>query len=151
LKKNNLEIMKNFIIIFVVIYGSLSCTKKETLTPSVAGKADSIKVMEGTKEAIGAFMDGAHPTSGKVTLVTDKTDKTKQYLSFENFKTDAGPDLRIYLAEDLKANGFVELSKLDKTGNFVVSLPANAMTDKQKYVLVWCKQFSVLFGSAKLE
>jgi hypothetical protein len=96
-------------------------------------------------------MNGVHPTSGTVKLVTDKNDATKKSLVFENFKTDAGPDLRIYLAEDTKATNYTEVIKLTNTGSFTVDIPASAKLDKQKYVLIWCQQFAVLFGSAKLE
>ncbi len=141
--------MKKLIILLSIIGMSVSCTKKEA-APAVS-QTPAEAVQSGTKAALGTFMNGAHDTSGMVTLVTDKNDPKKKYLSFENFKSTAGPDLRLYLSEDTKASNYLELSKLDKTGTFVIELPAEAMTDKQKYVLVWCKQFSVLFGSAKLE
>ena len=143
--------MKKLLIYSLSISLLFSCVKKEPLTPATPSKTDVEKVMEGTKEATGIFMNGAHPTSGKVLVVTDKADAKKKYLSFENFKTDAGPDLRIYLAEDTKAKGFTEVGKLTSTGTFVLDIPSAAMLDKQKYVLIWCEDFSVLFGSAKLE
>lgn len=96
-------------------------------------------------------MSGAHTTSGSIKIAEDAQDKTKKYLVFDNFKTDAGPDLKIYLSDDLKATNFVEVAKLDKTGSFSELVPTNANLDKQKYVLIWCKQFSVLFGSAQLK
>jgi hypothetical protein len=108
-------------------------------------------VIDGKQESIGMFANGVHPTSGTVKVVADKTDAKKKYLSFENFKTDAGPDLYVYLAEDKTAKGFISVMKLDKTGTFVLDVPANADLSKQKYVLIWCQQFTVLFGSAKLE
>lgn len=128
----------------------LGCTKVEELKP--VNQAPPV-VVSPTMPAIttGSFMNGTHPTSGSIKVVEDEKDKTKKYLVFENFKTDAGPDLKIYLAEDIKATGFVEVGKLDKTGNFSELIPANADLNKQKYVLIWCKQFSVLFGSAQLK
>jgi Electron transfer DM13 len=140
---------KNLLILPIIIILEMACVKNKPLTPVINSPTEAVQT--GTKTALGTFMDGAHTTSGRVTLVTDKNDVKKKYLSFENFKTIAGPDLRIYLSEDLTATNYLELSKLDKTGTFVLELPSEAMTDKQKYVLVWCKSFSVLFGSAKLE
>ncbi|MCU0469349.1 MAG: DM13 domain-containing protein [Arcicella sp.] len=137
---------------FIIVVGALmawSCTSDEPLTP--VNQLPTISVTDGKQEALGAFVSGAHPTSGTVKLVIDKTDASKKYLSFENFKTDPGPDLYIYLAEDKNAKGFTSVAKLSKTGTFTLDIPSEAMTDKQKYVLVWCKQFTVLFGSAKLE
>jgi hypothetical protein len=140
--------MKKILIAFIALL-SWSCVKNETLTPVVQTPTQA--VMDGKQESVGTFSAGAHATSGTVKLVTDKTDAKKKYLSFENFKTDAGPDLYIYLAEDKTAKGFVSVMKLSKTGTFVLDVPVNADLAKQKYVLIWCQQFTVLFGSAKLE
>lgn len=140
--------MKKILIAFFALL-SWSCVKNETLTPVV--QTPSQAVVTGTQESLGTFSNGAHVVSGTVKLVADKTDAKKKYLSFENFKTDAGPDLYVYLAEDKAAKGFTTVMKLDKTGTFVLDVPTNADLTKQKYVLIWCQQFTVLFGSAKLE
>lgn len=126
-----------------------SCVKNETLTPVVQTAPPA--VVSGTQESLGIFINGVHATSGTVKVIADKTDTKKKYLSFENFKTDEGPDLYIYLAEDKTAKGFTSVVKLNKTGTFVIDIPTATDLTKQKYVLIWCKQFSVLFGSAKLE
>ena len=141
--------MKKILIGISISLLSWSCAKNETLTPVV--QAPSQAVVGGTQESLGTFTAGVHPTSGTVKVVADKTDAKKKYLSFENFKTDAGPDLYVYLAEDKAAKGFTSVMKLDKTGTFVLDIPANADLTKQKFVLIWCQQFTVLFGSAKLE
>lgn len=142
--------MKKIIILSISLFVANACTKDQALTPVTQATPANI---DTTKPAVstGAFSAGAHPTSGTVKVVVDKTDATKKYLSFENFKTDAGPDLFIYLAEDKNATGFLSVAKLDKTGTFTLDIPASANLTKQKYVLVWCKSFTVLFGSAKLE
>lgn len=141
--------MKRIVIILSISLFTWSCAKDEVLTPVV--ETIKVAVATGTQESLGTFMAGSHPASGTVKVIVDKTDAKKKYLSFENFKTDAGPDLYVYLAEDKAAKGSVTVAKLDKTGTFVMDVPANADLTKQKFVLVWCQQFSVLFGSAKLE
>ncbi|AYQ31826.1 DM13 domain-containing protein [Runella sp. SP2] len=97
----------------------------------------------------GMFESAVHTTSGTVRVYEDK-DK-KRTLVFENFKTDAGPDLRIYLAEDKSVSNFIQVTNEVKNGNSSVAIPVNANLQKQNYVLIWCKQFSVLFGAAKLK
>lgn len=141
--------MKKIAIIFAISLLSWSCAKNEELTPTTQTTPPA--VASGTPLSLGTFSAGVHPTSGTVKLVADKTDAKKKYLSFENFKTDAGPDLYVYLSEDKTGKIFTSVMKLDKTGTFVLDVPANADLTKQKYVLIWCKQFTVLFGSAKLE
>lgn len=97
----------------------------------------------------GTFENAVHPTSGLVKVYEDK-DKNRT-LVFENFKTDAGPDLRIYLAEDKAVTNFIQVTNMIKNGNSFVTIPMSANLQKQNHVLIWCKQFSVLFGSAKLK
>jgi hypothetical protein len=141
---------KALVFLFVLAIGAVSCVKNEELTPANQQPPANVNVQDPPKSLVD-FISSAHPTSGTVKVLEDSKDKNIKYLVFENFKTDAGPDLKVYLAEDTKAMGFVEISKLDKTGNFTLTIPASANLDKQKHVLIWCKQFSVLFGYAQLK
>jgi hypothetical protein len=97
----------------------------------------------------GKFVNGAHPTSGNVKIYEAKDGK--RTLVFENLKSDAGPDLRIYIANDKAVTNFVELSNKVENGNKMYDIPAKVDLSKQKFVLIWCKQFSVLFGHAELK
>ncbi len=98
----------------------------------------------------GMFVSNVHTTSGTV-VVTETAGK--RMMVFTNFKTDGGPDLRIYLAENTGLRNFIEVSKLDNEtrGNFSVEIPLGANPATQRYVLIWCKEFSVLFGNAELK
>ena len=97
----------------------------------------------------GMFVSNVHSTSGTVNLYEKGGKRT---LVFANFRTDGGPDLRIYLAENTGLRNFIEVSRLTSTsGNFSVELPTGADPAKQRYVLIWCKAFSVLFGSSELK
>ncbi len=146
--------MKKALILLGLTLGGLSCQTTEPLTPvSVTNSTDTNKPIQQfdptgqTSVAEGNFMSNVHPTSGSVKLYQ----KAGKYtLVFENFKTDSGPDLRIYLSEDKVASKYVEISNKVNVGNYYVELPANADPKTQKYVLIWCKQFSVLFGNAAL-
>lgn len=97
----------------------------------------------------GNFESAVHATSGVVKIYEDK-DK-KRTLVFENFKTDAGPDLRIYLAEDRSVTNFIQITDKVQNGNLSLAIPANADLKKQNHILIWCRQFSVLFGFATLK
>lgn len=100
--------------------------------------------------SVGMFMSGVHTTSGTVKVLVDSTDKSKQYLSFDNLMSDAGPDLYIYVAEDTQAKNFISVGKLTQKGTFSLAVPSGTDLSQKPYVLIWCQQFSVLFGSAKL-
>jgi hypothetical protein len=97
----------------------------------------------------GSFQNGAHTVTGTAKIIEDAS--KKRYLVLENLKSDAGPDIRVYLATDKTAKDFVEVNSTVTNGNTKTELPATANIDKQKYVLIWCKQYSVLFGNALLQ
>ncbi len=69
----------------------------------------------------------------------------------ENFKASNGPDLYVYLIKngDIK-NGFVNLGRLKgNIGSQSYSIPKETDLSQYNSVIIWCKQFSVLFGTAK--
>ncbi len=146
--------MKRLWLITLLAGVLVACQKTEELTPVSNDPNSSTKPLDkfdtaGQKlVAQGAFMSNVHPTSGNIKLYQKDG---KQPLVFENFKTDPGPDLRIYLSEDKVASRFVEVSRQVNVGDYFVELPANADTKNQKFVLIWCKAFSVLFGNAELK
>jgi hypothetical protein len=130
-----------------------SCKKDtiETVVTPLPGTGTGTGTTTTTLTTIyqGAFTSSAHPTSGTVKLLKDSTGK--KFLSFENFKTDAGPDLRVYLSEDLTATNFTEVASKVTNGTYQLDVATTIDTDKKRKVLIWCKSFSVLFGSADLK
>lgn len=128
----------------------IACVKDRKLIPSDQ-TCPNIVDLAGSALQTGVMVRGDHPTSGTVTVRKGAQNPANLYLVFENFKTDPGPDLRVCLAEDQNAGGFVELATLDKTGNFFLEIPANTDLQKKKFVLIWCKRFRVLFGHAELK
>jgi Electron transfer DM13 len=150
--------MKKPLILSLIVL-SLACTKTETPEPAVikttppevivtntGGVEVSTDYSKQKKLAEAEFKNQVHPASGTVKVYEDAAGV--RTLVFENFKTDAGPDLRIYLATDLKASNFIEVSKKVENGNKMYTLPKEVDLKKQTHVVIWCKQFSVLFGSA---
>lgn len=133
--------MYKFLFLALALSLSLSCEKASSdgdVTPS-----DTDVVL-----STGTFINGAHATSGTAKLIKDKDGK--KFLLLENFKSDPGPDIYLYLANDLKATDYTEIVKTPANGNLRLAVPSTAK-DSQKYVLVWCKAFTVLFGSAELK
>tara|TARA_R110001583_G_scaffold74038_1_gene205318 strand:- start:343 stop:780 length:438 start_codon:yes stop_codon:yes gene_type:complete len=109
---------------------------------------DGMEVNMGVSSFVmGDFVNGAHPTSGKATVNSDKTE-----LSFVNFKTDNGPKLLVYLSTDISATEYVDLGDLKGvSGDFTYSIPANTDLSKYKLVNIWCVDFLVSFGTAELK
>ncbi|MDZ4793098.1 MAG: DM13 domain-containing protein [Bacteroidota bacterium] len=98
----------------------------------------------------GSFTSNAHTTSGTVKVVTDASGK--KFLVFENFRTDNGPNLFVWLSPTTSGSPYQELGNLKAiNGNFSYELDASINYTTNNRVLIWCKPFSVLFGHAILQ
>ena len=103
----------------------------------------------GNSVLSGALVPSAHDVSGSVSVIGENGQRT---LRFENLDTINGPDLFIYLATDTTAADFVNLGEIKATqGNVNYEIPAGIDLTKYKFVLIWCRQFRVLFSYAELE
>jgi Electron transfer DM13 len=102
-----------------------------------------------TGEFIGVN-DGIHNAEGLAKVI--QLDDASTILRLENFKATNGPDLYVYLATDNSASDFVNLGRLKSNiGNQNYDIPEGTDFSRYDTVLIWCKAFSVLFGSAELE
>ncbi len=92
--------------------------------------------------------DSFHKTSGTALIVTSEG---KKYLRLEDFQATNGPDLYVYLATDSEASDFINLGALKgNIGNQNYEISENVDFEKYDEVLIWCKAFGVLFGSAEI-
>ena len=94
-------------------------------------------------------MNEVHSVSGKVSLYSNQA-TGQRYLSFADFKSDSGPELHVYLAEDRSLTNFIDVSRLTNIGTFYYEIPAGSQPNQQT-VLIWCRPYAVLFGSAALK
>jgi hypothetical protein len=114
----------------------------------------SIPLTEPTTSIVssGSFVgvgDGVHNAEG--TAIVISLDDGSKILRLEDFKSTNGPDLYVYLATDSKATDYVSLGPLKANiGNQNYQIPEGTDLSKYNTALIWCKQFSVLFGHASL-
>ncbi|TDB62785.1 DM13 domain-containing protein [Arundinibacter roseus] len=152
------KVLVNSLLVFALLT-LYSCKNKELtpvnnvdITPGSNAMGTTGTPFDASTQTLisqGDFKNGGrYSTSGTAKLYRKGTTYT---LVFEAFKTDQGPDLRVYLSEDTGARNFIELVELENSGNFYLTLPNNAKVDERMFVLVWCKRFSALFGSAELK
>ncbi len=74
----------------------------------------------------------------------------KLVLLLDDFSSSNGPDLRVYLSTTSGAASFVNLGKLKSTtGKQSYEIPAGTNLTEFKFVLIWCQQFSSLFGKSE--
>jgi hypothetical protein len=94
--------------------------------------------------------DGIHSAEGLAKIIP--LSNNSNILRLENLKVTNGPDLYVYLSTDKGASDFVSLGKLKaNNGNQNYNIPSGTDLSKYNAVLIWCKAFSVLFGSAELK
>jgi len=105
-----------------------------------------------TKPLIGNFVDsgdGFHKAEGVAKVINLADGRT--FLRLENLKATNGPDLYVYLSTGKDASDIVNLGRLKgNMGNQNYEIPAGTDLTKYDTVLIWCRAFSVLFGSAQL-
>jgi len=110
------------------------------------------KMTNDTMTLMGNFVDagdGFHKAEGIAKVINLADGRT--FLRLENLKTTNGPDLYVYLSVGKDASDIVNLGRLKgNIGNQNYEIPAGTDLSKYDTVLIWCKAFSTLFGSAKL-
>lgn len=111
-------------------------------------------VAQNVETARGVFTGRAHPGRGNAAIVALAAGGTK--LTFTDFATDNGPDLRVYLVKgpvngDGDVKDPVDLGRLKgNIGNQQYTVPEGV--DPAGYtVVIWCRAFSVAFTQAELK
>ncbi len=97
--------------------------------------------------ASGPFRAQAHPTSGRAQLIDIDG---RRVLTLTHFGTEPGPDVRVYLVpgDGSSVTGGVDLGGLKgNKGDQQYAVPPGAPTGA---VVLWCRSFSVAFGTAAL-
>jgi hypothetical protein len=122
--------------------------EKETtdVMEETQGNTQPLSTLGGKFIGVG---DGIHDAQGKALVLP--LEGGQSILRLEEFRSTNGPDLYVYLATDSSASDYVSLGRLKANiGNQNYDIPSGTDLSKYDNVLIWCKQFSVLFGSAEL-
>ena len=123
-----------------------------TLVDKVA-EEDVVRAgVQGSSElAAGTFTSAAHETTGRAAVV--RLADGRRLLTLTRFETDAGPDLRVYVA----TGGADELGEYrdlgalkGNKGDQQYVLPSSVDVRRYSTVVIWCRAFSVAFGTARL-
>ena len=104
-------------------------------------------------ERSGTFQGADDFHFGRGTARLIETAPGSWTVRFEDFSVRNGPDLYVYLSPD--PDGYskqaIELGTLKATdGEFNYAVPAGADVEGARSVIVWCRQFAVLFAFASL-
>lgn len=141
-------------LLAVIMMVGLSVVWGLAIPAGVSGQATQ-PVILATGQWMGA--DAAHQAQGKVRLI--RLPDGRRFLRFEEFRVTNGPDLYVYLSghraprnrAQLHEGAALEVGVLKgNIGNQNYELPADLDLSKFKSAAIYCKRFSVMFGSAEL-
>lgn len=127
-----------------------ACNKSKDNTAAIAPVNVTFNPATATLLKQGSFSGNmSYTVSGSVKLYEQQG---KKYIYFENFSSSNGPDLKVYVATSNTASQFVTLGALKSTSGTQAYL-VNNPPDFNLYnkVLIWCQQFSVLFGTSTIQ
>jgi hypothetical protein len=142
--------MRTFIFAIITLIVVSSCSEVEDNTPMIPVDDDFDPVeMGATLIRKGTLMGVGHTVTGNVN-VYNSTDQL--VVVFDPFSSQNGPDLKVYLSKDEKAMEYLNLGALKSTtGKQSYDVSGMPNLDQYKYIMVWCQEFSVLFGIAELQ
>ena len=157
-----LPVLSSFLVMSVGVGGYLLLTStrnvtvdEQTLPVDVAASptgttAPGASPATAVTLARGTFRANAHPTTGQAAVVRSGD---RHVLVLRDFATDPGPDLRVYLATgDGRSLGeHVDLGRLKgNKGNQQYAIAPGVELDDYRSVVIWCRAFTVAFGTARL-
>lgn len=144
----NYNIMKKLLSIFVILL-IFSCNEEENNTPTVPINDTFEPDPSGSLLKQGTLAGVGHSVSGMVKVYDDAG---KKIIVLDPFSSQNGPDLKVYLSKDQSASQYINLGALKSTtGKQSYEVAGSPDIAEYKFVLIWCQQFSVLFGKAELQ
>jgi Electron transfer DM13 len=156
-----LPILAGYVIAATAIGGYLAATTLVDKTvnevvvmadPVPAAQAEQPERPRNVLESRGTFTSGEHTTTGTARVI--RLASGRRVLTLTNFETDAGPDLRVRIvpgdSTDGGADDATDLGALKgNKGDQQYDIP-DSFRSRDHTVVIWCRAFSALFGSAQL-
>ncbi len=137
------------VAVFVVSCSKADKTSTAPATDVIPGTTPATDTSKVTAKYSGVFVSAPGETVTGNALIFFENNVYS--VALENINIGSGPDLHLYLAKEKQATNFIDLGKLKAfSGNQVYPLTISPDFAQYKYVLIYCQQFNVLFGSAEL-
>jgi hypothetical protein len=131
-------------ILLLLIFFYSSCRKASTEMLNEKVDSSAVLKVQGSFSGIGS-----EKVSGQAKVYLKNG---KLFLALENFSTDNGPDLKVYLSQADVPSNFIKLGDLKSTkGNQLYDITGMPDFTKYKYALIHCERFNHLYGRAELK
>jgi hypothetical protein len=153
--------MKQFcklLVAFIIVLGS-SCSNEDDAAPAKNENLPEPQVGAGPPSnssaiSMGTFASFAHGLSGEAVLYTDP--QGNRTLRFETFTMTAGPDVYVLFSKtnNYSAANTVAISMLKEgyaNADLNFNIPSDINIEAHKFILVYCIQYSSLFGYSELK
>jgi hypothetical protein len=112
---------------------------------------DTIDVSNGELKHSGAFQSNlSYTVAGTANIFLNGSNYILQLNSA--FTSSGGPDLKVYLSKEINPVNFINLGALKSVKDAqTYTITGTPNFAEYKYVLIYCQQFSRLFGYATLK
>lgn len=132
----------------------LSCKKKEDPGPSTTVMSEP-PAEDSDTIGKGDFTGYSDNLSGSAILYKDGITKVTK-LRLYNFNMDSGPDVHLFLSKNssYSSGNVIEIAKLNtgyNNSSITYDVTSQNYSADYKYVLVYCVQYSALFGNTELK
>ncbi|HET9431495.1 MAG TPA: DM13 domain-containing protein [Chitinophagaceae bacterium] len=137
---------KPVFILLLVIVTFAACIKQNTPTAPLDNRVDTLMA---SRLYSGEFGNGPY---GSVSGGAKIYQKDGQHLlALENVTISNGPDLHVYLSQELQPLHFIDLGSLQSVSGYqVYPIEGNPDFRQFRYALIHCRKYNHLFGSALL-
>jgi hypothetical protein len=135
---------KLIILLFLAVV--ISC-KEDDATPT-GPINDAFDPATATLLKSGTIVGIGHTASGIASLYERGG---KKIVLLDPYDSQNGPDLKVYLSKDINASSYISLGALKSvTGKQSYEVPGNPDAAEYNYIMIWCEQFTVVFGRAEI-
>ena len=134
-------------VLILVVLVTISCTKNAGSSATTLNER-----IDTVARLVANTIPGTFITYGENVKGTAKVylKDGKLSLALEEFSTNNGPDLHVYLSKEIQPVNFIDLGKLKATaGNQLYDISGMPDFTKYRYALIHCQQYNHLFGSAE--
>ena len=142
-----MQIFKKTLLFLVLVALTMACQRAEN-TP-VAPATDKVDPAALSQQSGTLMGVSGEAVSGTATI---KLKDEKYSLVLDNFMTNNGPDLHVYLSKEAYPSDFIDLGSLKSiSGTQVYDVPGKPDFTQYKYALIHCQKYNHLFGSVLLK
>ena len=145
-----MNLLRSLCFAFIFALSLIGCGEQDKVS-NVLVQDSTDDLAQGEVVGTTSLVGVGHISEGDVQLIYVAETNTYS-LVMENFRSQNGPDLKVYLSEGSQPGNFLDLGGLKSTnGTLRYDFPAAQFDERFDHVLIWCAKFGVTFGQGEFE